>query len=160
DPGSPGTVYAGTTTGLFKSTDAGTNWTLLTNGLTFSNISALAIGPLYSTNVYAGTLGVDGFGGDDTFAVKFGAYSVVFGGNQNDEGRDIVVDSSGQAFIVGTTASADFPTSNALGYLGTFNGGLNDGFVTALNADASGYVYSTYLGGAGYDAANAILLDA
>ena len=46
DPVNPGTVYAGTANGVFKSTDGGANWTGVNPGLPAStSVFALAIEP-------------------------------------------------------------------------------------------------------------------
>jgi hypothetical protein len=78
-------------------------------------------------------------------------YSTYIGGNDSDEARDIAVDSSGNAYICGETASTNFPTVSALD--ATFGGGQfagsRDAFVMKLNAAGTALVYSTYLGGSG-----------
>jgi photosystem II stability/assembly factor-like uncharacterized protein len=61
DPSAPATLYAGTTLGVFKSTNRGTNWTAVNSGLRIPNsetpasVNALAIDPATPTTVYAGT---------------------------------------------------------------------------------------------------------
>ena len=55
DPVRPGTVYAGTTKGLFKTVDAGASWTRIEKGLTDAYISVLLIDPSDPAVVYAGT---------------------------------------------------------------------------------------------------------
>jgi len=63
------------------------------------------------------------------------------------------VDSSGNAYVCGQTASTNFPTANA--FDATFNPGNiaadGDAFVTKINATGTALVYSTYLGGTGTD---------
>jgi hypothetical protein len=77
-------------------------------------------------------------------------YSTYLGGSNEDYGTGIAVDSSGNAYVIGYTASTNFPTENA--YQATFVG-VTDAFVAELNWDASSstlsLVYSTYLGGGG-----------
>lgn len=85
-------------------------------------------------------------------------YSTYIGGSGDDLATAIAVDASGRAVIVGETGSPDFPVKNALQKI--FGGGTYDAFVTQLSADGSGVVASTYLGGAGSDAANGVALDA
>jgi hypothetical protein len=68
------------------------------------------------------------------------------------------VDASGNAYVVGSTGSPDFPTTQAA--LQTTYGGGIDAFVTKLNAAGSALVYSTYLGGSNYDYAYGIAIDA
>lgn len=55
NPKIPGTVYAGTTKGLFKTSDAGASWARLEKGLTDTYISAILIDPSTPNTVYAGT---------------------------------------------------------------------------------------------------------
>jgi hypothetical protein len=69
-------------------------------------------------------------------------YSTFLGGSKTDAGRGIAVDSSGNAYVTGSTASADFPVTS--GAFQTTPGGI---FVTKLNSSGSALVYSTYLGG-------------
>jgi hypothetical protein len=61
---------------------------------------------------------------------------------------DIAVDSSGNAYVTGTTNSSDFPTVKPLQK--TLNG-YSNAFVAKLNAAGSALVYSTYLGGDNYN---------
>ena len=85
------------------------------------------------------------------------AYSTFLGGNGTDIGRAIAVDVSGNAYIAGSTTSANFPTLNPLH---GFNGGFaEDAFVTKLNSTGSSLVYSTYLGGESSDFARGIAVD-
>ena len=71
-------------------------------------------------------------------------YSTYLGGSGNfDRGEGIAVDSSGNAYVAGTTDSTDFPTANP--FQATCGGGC--AFVTKFNAAGSALVYSTYLGG-------------
>ncbi len=67
------------------------------------------------------------------------------------------MDGTGSAYVTGTTASADFPTT-AGAFDTTFNGGT-DAFVTKLNAGGAALVYSTYLGGSGNDDGYGIAVD-
>jgi len=55
DPHMPGTVYAGTTNGLFKTTDAAASWNRIENGLADTYISVLLIDPSNPNILYAGT---------------------------------------------------------------------------------------------------------
>lgn len=86
------------------------------------------------------------------------SYSTYLGGNGGDYAKGIAVDSSGNAYVVGTTASTNFPvTPNPL--QSAFGGGSNDAFVSMLNAAGTALVYSTYLGGNDNDFGNAIAVD-
>src|SRR5208282_4005874 len=97
------------------------------------------------------------------------AYSTYLGGSSYDSGSGIAVDSSGFAYVTGTTNSTDFPTLNA--YQSTCpsasgSNGCQAAFVAKLNPSASGaasLLYGTYLGGSGSangsDQANGIGVD-
>lgn len=84
-------------------------------------------------------------------------YSTYLGGRGDDTGSGIRVDSAGNAYVVGTTQSRDFPTTNP--FQAGFNG-VADAFVAKVNHTGSALVYSTYIGGAGNDTGNAIAIDA
>lgn len=91
------------------------------------------------------------------------AYSTYLGGSGNDGGNDIVVDASGDAYVSGLTASADFPTTpgafqTACG--GGCAGGTFDAFVTKLNSTGSALLYSTYVGGSSSEEADGLAVDA
>ncbi len=73
-------------------------------------------------------------------------YSTYLGGSTQETAYGLSVDSSGNAYVVGQTASKDFPTTT--GALQTsLPAGLRTSFVSKLNAAGNGLVYSTYLGG-------------
>jgi hypothetical protein len=85
------------------------------------------------------------------------AYSTYLGGNSNDAGYGIAVDSSGNAYITGATYSTNFPTLNPL--QATFPNIFVTGFVAGLNTTGSALLYSTYLGGNLEDAGIGIAVD-
>ncbi len=75
-------------------------------------------------------------------------YSTHLGGNLDDWGYGIGVDSRGCAYNTGLTKFDDFPaTSNSLGQ----KDDLPAGFWTKLSADGKSVLYSTCLGNPGYD---------
>jgi hypothetical protein len=84
-------------------------------------------------------------------------YSTYIGGSDNEVGYGIAVDSSGNAYVTGYTSSTDYDVTP--GAFQTTNGGLADVFVTKLNATGTALVYSTYIGGSGYDGGYAIAVD-
>jgi hypothetical protein len=67
------------------------------------------------------------------------------------------LDYSGNACVTGFTSSTNFPTTPGA-YDQSHNGG-EDVFVTKLNPTGSVLVYSTFLGGSGYDEGFGIVLD-
>ncbi len=85
------------------------------------------------------------------------AYSSYLGGSDHDFGYGIAVDSSGNAYVTGDTSSTSFPTQDALQR--THGGGYRDVFVAKLNPAGTALLYSTYLGGEGYDYGRGIAVD-
>jgi hypothetical protein len=101
-------------------------------------------------------------GGQDAFVVRLAplgaslGYVTVVGGSGADVGNGIAVDSSGDAFFTGSTASGDFRTTPGA-YQTTLAGGT-DAFVVELNPGGTGEVFSTLLGGTANDTGNALAL--
>ena len=88
-------------------------------------------------------------------------YSVVLGGGGYDEGYKVAVDDQGNAYMIGETRSADFPTTNAL--WPKFNGPKESGaeaFIAKISPDGKQVLYSTFLGGAGADGVYGATIDA
>jgi hypothetical protein len=112
-----------------------------------------------------------GSNGFVTWVAKFAAntpaptWSSYFGGNAGDTffsgpGHGIVADAAQYLWISGQTAGGtNFPISNPA-YQSTFGGGTEDGFVSQINPGGTQVLYSTYIGGSGYDGVNAMALDA
>ncbi len=87
-------------------------------------------------------------------------YSSYLGGSTADVGLAITADSSGNAYVTGTTLSTDFPTVSA--FQPALNGD-SDAFVTLVASGGSTLTYSSYLGGAGdenFDPSNSTFLGA
>jgi len=129
-----------------------------------SSGNAYVTGKANSTNFPGPTSPAFAGGAFDAFVAKLNAagsavsYSTYLGGNDDDEGFGIAVDSSGNAYVAGLTASTNFPTTPAGVVQPTFGGGLHDAFVAKLSS--SGAVsYATYLGGSGDDQGFAIAVD-
>lgn len=85
-------------------------------------------------------------------------YATYLGGTLDDDGNAIAIDSSGNTYVTGQTTSTNFPI--VPGSYRTTNAGGLDVFVTKISADGSTLLYSTYVGGSGNDAGNAIAVDA
>jgi len=81
------------------------------------------------------------------------AYGSYLGGNAFDEGRSVAVDAQGNAYVVGTAASRDFPTTAGtikpvlLPRVDAPNSYWYDAFVTKINPNGTAIVFSTYFGG-------------
>ncbi len=111
------------------------------------------------------------FGGGvfDAFVAKLNVagsalvYSTCLGGSSDDRGFSIAVDSAGNAYVTGMTASPEFPLANplqrTLGGTGVFAQPAFDAFVSKLNPSGSALVYSTYLGGNSEDGGQGIAVD-
>jgi hypothetical protein len=102
-------------------------------------------------------------GNFNAFVVKLSAsgnelvYGTFLGGSVWEVGLGLAVDIAGCAYVTGWTVSPDFPTLNP--YDGSHNGGWSDVFVTKLSPAGNALMYSTYLGGGGYDEARSIAID-
>src|SRR5208282_5187128 len=99
-------------------------------------------------------------------------YSTYLGGSADDIGYAIALDSAKNVYVAGQTYSDDFPVTAGVlrGVCGEiFVSGvatptcdarlISDAFVTKINATGSAIVYSTFIGGTGYDRATAIAVD-
>jgi len=105
-------------------------------------------------------------GDDDIFVAKLSPsggllYSTFLGGSGSDFPNDgtIALDPGGNAYITGGTTSPDFPTLNAFD---PSHNGESDLFVVKLNPAASGaasLLYSSFVGGSGYDEGLGIAVD-
>ena len=101
-------------------------------------------------------------GASDAFIAKFDpagaslAYSTFLGGSNFDYATGVAV-RGGEAFTTGVTASEDFLTTMTA-FDSTHNG-QSDAFASKLNQAGSGFAYSTYLGGSGFDQGNSVAVD-
>lgn len=85
-------------------------------------------------------------------------YSTYIGGNQDDVGTSLTIDSSNNVYVTGWTSSINYDTT-----LGAFqtvkDGGNYDAFVSKLNSTGTSLIYSTYIGGNEDDVSNCIKVD-
>jgi len=117
-----------------------------------------------------------GTGGSNGFVTKLNStgtaliYSTYLGGSgsgaecyvKGDYAAAISLDSSGDAYVAGTTASADFSVTT--GAYQTVNHAANslfgtNAFVAKLNPTGTSEIFSTFLGGSNLDGAGAMALD-
>lgn len=99
-------------------------------------------------------------GGDtDAFVTKLDAngsrllFSTFLGGSGFEAGFISFFDRAGNVYVEGETGSADFPTTPG-SFQPEFGGGGADGFVTKLRPNGRRLVYSTFVGGSGFDGAH------
>jgi hypothetical protein len=83
------------------------------------------------------------------------AYSTYLGGSNFDNSQGVAVDADGSAYVTGYTTSPEFPIT-----VGEVDVRGIDAFVTKLNPEGTGLVYSTYLGGRGDDFGQSVAVDA
>ncbi|NOZ29170.1 MAG: hypothetical protein GXP39_14130 [Chloroflexi bacterium] len=100
----------------------------------------------------------------DVFVVRLNAaygvldYATFLGGSESDWGHAIAVDGTGSAYVTGETESTNFPTTQ-----GAFDATHSttpgpDAFVAKLNMDGNGLLYSTFLGGEGFERSCSIVV--
>ncbi|MBI3664648.1 MAG: SBBP repeat-containing protein [Acidobacteria bacterium] len=105
----------------------------------------------------------------DAFVTKLNAsgsalvYSTYLGGSDMDSAWGIALDASENAYVAGTTSSANFPTTPKA-FQPSFTPNFcvplcPDVFVTKLNGTGTGLVYSTFLGGSGGEWASGIAVN-
>ncbi len=103
--------------------------------------------------------------GDNAFVSKFNPvgggksdllYSTFLGGSNNDSGAGIAVDSSGNAYVAGTTGDSNFSTTSGA-YQTTISGSSSSFMskISPLGAGTADLVYSTF-----FDATNGIQVSA
>ena len=98
----------------------------------------------------------------DGFVAKLNAagnalvYSTYVGASGDDEAKDLAIDAGGNAHVTGWTTAADFPVNNAVQ---SASGGADDGWVSKLSPSGASRLYSTYIGGTGYDYPVGIAVD-
>ncbi len=138
------------------------------NGIAVDSMGfAYVTGDTFSTNfptttgAYQTTNKASAGDGPNAFVTKVNAngtalvYSTYIGGSGSgdfgDGGDGIAVDSTGFAYVVGTTYSTNFPTTSGAFQTSNKASGIpaSNAFVTKLSADGTALVYSTYLGGSG-----------
>jgi uncharacterized repeat protein (TIGR01451 family) len=111
-----------------------------------------------------GSLQAANGGFNDLFVLKLSpdgkslVYATYLGGEGDDFGSTVAVDSAGNAYVGGMTGSGSFPTTP--GAFQTVKDNSNDAFLAKLNPTGTGLVYSTYIGGKGSEQVNSVAVDA
>ena len=95
----------------------------------------------------------------DTTNLNIGSMiiSTYLGGTDDDSCNDLVMNSSGNLYVTGSTTSTDFPTTT--GAYDRSNGGGHDGFVSKYDKSFLELLASTYFGGYFNDYGQALALD-
>ncbi len=186
--GTAGTAFptrAGTRTNSFVakfSPQLQTQWITFCGAepLAVSSIAATANSVLVTGSIFSSTLPVTSNGiqqspapnsGSNGFVESFvpasGALqyaTYLSGANGDTTPAAITADSTGRAFIAGTTTATGFPTTAALvPVFRSVSGSNTSGFVTELTAAGDGFLFSTFVPGNGltsaaYDASSGTLL--
>lgn len=152
-------------------------------GTQFDNAKAVAVDSTGNVYVVGGTFSTDfptfnpiqaslhGYNGD-AFVTKINAagtailFSTFLGGSFSQQANGVAVDSVGNVYVVGQTASNDFPVTQGAFDTSCNSCGTSAGvaFVSKLDSTGSRLLYSTYLGGTGGNATgdegDAIAVDA
>jgi hypothetical protein len=122
------------------------------------------IGLTYSSNLPVKDAFQSAYRGNgDVFLAKFApsggalVYATYFGGPGLDDVGDISVSAKGAVTMAGHTDSNAFPLKNAWD---TTRNGVADVFVAQFAPSGRGLVFSTYLGGNGYDYTSRVDVDA
>jgi Beta-propeller repeat len=104
-------------------------------------------------------------GTPDVFVTKLSAdgarllYSTFIGGTKSDEAFALAIDSVGNAYVGGSTYSANYPTLRPAFDTAIRGDIFADAFIAKLSADGSHLLYSTYIGGEQSDQINDIAVD-
>src|SRR5580692_7371247 len=115
-----------------------------------------------STDFPLSTLGSLPAGSTHVFVAKLDAtgsnliYTDYLGGNSQDYGYALALDSANNVYITGSTASSDFPMVKP--FQGTYPGTFNT-FLSKISSDGSSLSYSTYFGGNGSDIPAGVAVD-
>lgn len=139
--------------------DFGTSVSFVNPGGGFSAVATDASGDVYAvgaianqfvwpatTGAYRSTIG----GSGDALVTRVDAsgnvkWATYLGGSQYDDARLVGVNDVGQAYVIGTTGSSDFPVTS--GAFASAKTGSTDWFITRFNDTGTSLRYSTYCAG-------------
>ncbi|MHA2425762.1 MAG: DUF7948 domain-containing protein [Candidatus Thorarchaeota archaeon] len=107
---------------------------------------------------------------DETVGIELGSYdpsreitidpvifSTYLGGSGSDSAAYTAIDNDSHVYVAGTTLSADFPTTS--GAYSTTGAGSQDVVISKINRTGSNLIFSTYVGGFGYELVRDIKID-
>ncbi|WKZ20281.1 MAG: SBBP repeat-containing protein [Candidatus Jettenia sp. CY-1] len=84
--------------------------------------------------------------------------STFLGGFEADSASSLSINSEGNIYVTGLTSSFDFPVTSGA-FDSSFNGGVNDVFVSKLDGTLTSLLASTYLGGSDSDSSDSLVVD-
>lgn len=158
DPGTPGTVYAGTWEGVFKSLDFGANWFLSSTGLVNQAVRTLALDPFTPATLYAGT-----DGGVFTSTNGASAWRSINSGLGSLSVRDLIADDTTPGILYAATAQGIYRSLNRGTNWSAFTSGLTNlsaralalipGSPPTLFAGTDGGLFKSVNGGTNWTAA-------
>jgi hypothetical protein len=104
-------------------------------------------------------ISVGSYNKDEALVIDPVVFSTNVGGSGADLGFGIAIDNLGNSYVCGETSSINYDTT--AGTFQTSNAGDDDVVITKLNHLGNALIFSTYLGGTGYEGAyGGIALDA
>jgi hypothetical protein len=153
-----GTYFGGTTETDIHAIKVDAAGSVYVAGATFA-VDFPTKNPLQPTNRHTQSLSafVSKFSPDGASLV----YSTYLGGSDAftlDAAVALELDFTGAVYVTGTAGSSDFPTRNA--FQPARGGFSTDAFVSKISPDGATLVYSSYLGGTGFDLPRGIVVDA
>jgi len=95
-------------------------------------------------------------GGEEAMTTPQVSYSTYFGGSDRDNITGCALSPDAEWLFVGRTASTNFPTEEP--FIGKYQGGSWDGFLSWLDPKGEQIRYSSYLGGSGSDYPQAVFV--
>jgi len=108
------------------------------------------------------TLGAPSTNANHVFVAKLDStgsrlvYADYIGGNGNDYGIGLALDSANNVYVTGSTTSSNFPLVKPYQAI---DPGSYSGFLSKISTDGSSLSYSTYLGGNGFDQPASVAVD-
>jgi gliding motility-associated-like protein len=151
--GTTGSANFPVTPGAFSTVFSGGTAFTLTSVLQYTNGSDIVLSKLShdGTQLLSSTY----VGGSANDGLNYGS---ALKHNYADEVRgEVLIDDLGNVMVVSSTRSLNFPVT--AGALQTTSGGLQDAVVFKMDNQLSSMIWSTYLGGSGYDAGYSIVAD-
>lgn len=150
------TKFSSSDASLVYSTYLGGSGTDAGQGIALDSLgSAYVTGNTKSTNFPTENPFQDTLTGlDEAFVTKLSPsgnslqYSTFLGGSNNEGGKGIVVNDSGNAYVIGYTLSTNFPVEDAYQ---ENRAGTVDAFITKLSSEGNSLLNSTYFGGNDWD---------